>query len=157
MTQPQLLPSAMPRFPPNVAIVSGYHWHFSEKDAFQAFSKFGVPKTVRVYEDPINGSSRGIFFVEFEKPFQLPVLAEGLTRQEGIDVKLYFLTHQVWDRSGRLPDLPGDFDFFGSRVVEGYGNQGYRVRGCCLGLANTVTPEGAEEVERIRKRLRDDI
>jgi hypothetical protein len=74
-------------------------------------------------------------------------------------VHAYVLTAQRWSRSGRLPELPTDpppsrWRVHGG-VLAGYGDEGFAVRcGSELGLPNTLTMEGYDKLERLRKRMR---
>lgn len=154
MEHPRLVPTG-PQKAANVAVVRGLPWYYSESDAGQDLGVFGMPKTVRLYEDPLNGSSRGIVYVEYESAQALIDLKATLKTvgPYPVTAELYHLTSQRWDRTGRLPRLPGDEEMSG-RIAEGYGPQGFAVRGVGVSLPNTVTPEGIEQLERCRKRLR---
>ena len=156
--RPRLL-DAGPRFLPNVAIVSGFPWHYSESDAFRDFSAFGLPKTVRFYEEPLSGKSRGIALVEYENNTHLRELATKFTAVGSYPIVtvLYHLTlaHR-WDRTGRLPDLPTDPPNFFGRGASGFGAQGFAVRGVQVAPPNTIaTTEGVQKWREVKKRNRD--
>ena len=156
--QPPRLLAASSRAPPNVAVVSGFPWFFSEADATREFSRFGVPKVVRLYENPINGSSRGIVYVEFDDSNAVMELHDRVDAvgPYPVTVRVYHLSHTNWNRSGKLPDLPEDELSSAAlkKMVEGFGPEGYAVRGVSLGLPNTVLDEDVAQIETIRKRLR---
>lgn len=76
-----------------------------------------------------------------------------------LKVHAYVLTAQRWSRAGRLPELPTDPPPSHWRVrggvLAGYGDEGFSVRcGSELGLPNTLTEEGYDKLERLRKRMR---
>ncbi|KPA79712.1 hypothetical protein ABB37_05475 [Leptomonas pyrrhocoris] len=76
-----------------------------------------------------------------------------------LKVHAYVLTAQRWSRAGRLPELPTDPPVSRWRVrggvLAGYGDEGFSVRcGSELGLPNTLTVEGYDKLERLRKRMR---
>ncbi|KPI90003.1 hypothetical protein ABL78_0863 [Leptomonas seymouri] len=76
-----------------------------------------------------------------------------------LKVRAYVLTAQRWSRAGRLPELPTDPPASHWRVrggvLAGYGDEGFSVRcGSELGLPNTLTLEGYDKLERLRKRMR---
>lgn len=158
MERPRLIEPTS-QHPPNVLIVRGLPWHVTESQAKRAFgSTLHIPRTVRAYEDPHNGASRGIFFVEYEAGTSLQEMAQVLQDQQHfhLTVQPYHLTNTKWDRGGGLPELPTDSAFaVGLKgPVEGFGPQGYEIRcGEELGLANTT--RFPEEMERVRKRLRE--
>lgn len=74
-------------------------------------------------------------------------------------VRAYVLTSHGWSRAGRLPELPTDPPPSQWRVrggvLAGYGDEGFTVRcGGEVGLPNTLTVDGYEKLERLRKRMR---
>lgn len=76
-----------------------------------------------------------------------------------LKVHAYVLTAHRWSRAGRLPELPTDPPPSQWRVrggvLAGYGDEGFSVRcGSKLGLPNTLTIEGYDKLERLRKRMR---
>lgn len=119
--------------------------------------------------DAFKTSSNGAGASAAEDPLNAllpPVLREVRRRVEEqpyecgpLKVHAYVLTSQRWSRAGRLPELPLDPPPARWRgragVLVGYGDEGFAVRGGReLGLPNTVTAEGQEQLERLRKRLR---
>lgn len=155
----------------NVLIVHGYPWHASEDAVLRHLARLyptAAPTSVRLYDNPVNGASRGIGFVEYAEPAggdaaalatqlaQVQQKVEGAT-YEGAELRavLYHLTATKWDRGGRLPDLPGDPPPLPRGGLSGYGERGYLVRGGpALGLPNTLTEEGIAKMRSLRKRLR---
>jgi hypothetical protein len=124
---------------------------------------------VRAYEDPVNGSSRGIFFVEYLPSVSLESVRAALKETlHQCPVVLLHLTSTKWDRSGRLPDLPVPASVeptiiglaalpVGSvtptTLMSGYGPEGYMIRsGPLLSLPNTVLQPDALEQWRKRQR-----
>lgn len=139
-------------------------------------TRHGLPKTVRAYEDPINGSSKGIFFVEYPQNVPLEAVYQGLCDTLQCPMVLLHLTVAKWDRGGKLPDLPvhstveplvvglaalprpagaAGAAALGTATSSGYGPEGYLLRcGSALGLPNTVVDPDA--LSRWRKRQRQE-
>jgi hypothetical protein len=162
LDRPRLMAPNPPRLPATVAIVSGLPWFFTENDAKHHLSQFGILRVVRFYEDPMNGTSRGILLVQYEEQGSVAELARLLQEVGPYPVKVdlyHFHLADLWDKQGRLPDLPGDSAAGGIvaalRPKQGFGGQGYTIRGVRLGLPNTVSADGVQRLERIRKRLRE--
>lgn len=174
----ELSQCALPGTRANVLVVRGLPWYASEaqvaKHLCQAYPQ-AEPVTTRLYEDPVNGVSRGLCFVEYpaaasastsvngaEAAVDLEAVKAALEnapweRQLPLTASLYFLTTTStrWDRAGRLPELPGDPPPVRRGEQIGFGSGGFRVRcGPALGLPNTVTPNGASKLRALRKRLR---
>ncbi|CCW64340.1 unnamed protein product [Phytomonas sp. EM1] len=145
----------------NVLIASGFSWYVSEvmihRYLRQIFPE-AEPTTTRLYDDPVNGASRGHCFIEYPTPTgggggldggthtrpspasaspttPSPSLALVKQRIEAtpfehtfLTVSLYYLTNPRWDRGGRLPDLPTDPPPLRREEQMGYGDEGFVVR-----------------------------
>ena len=158
MERPRLI-EAGPRYPQNVAVVFGLPWFYTEADARRDFSEYGMPKTIRFYEEPTNGVSRGIALVEYDNPYTLTQMQQKLTDVGPYPVKvvLYHMSMaHAWNRTGRLPDLPSDALPFYGRGASGFGPQGFDVRGVEVAVPNTLTEEGRMRLAQLRKRARED-
>jgi hypothetical protein len=194
-------PSVAPA--PNVLIVQGFHWHVNEdtvktllqrcanschgttasssgqqrgQNGGSLLAAWATPvtvQTVKLYEDPSSGASRGIAFVELAgEPAQGPAAGAGdhlcalqklaaQVRQEhpNLSTFLCYLTNQVWDRRGRLPELPWERISAAQalqRGLEGYGSQGYLERAVLATPPNTATVVGSASLLAWRKRMRPD-
>ena len=154
---------------PNCATVAGLPWFFTEEQARVALSVYGQPKLLRVYEDPLNGRSRGIFLVGFaDHGAALSQLRKDLTHfgPYPVTVSMWCLSSR-WNPVTPPPPIPGDV--FPSTLMPRAGNAQYApgqsrgdggncgVRGVVLGEANTATPEGFLEMERARKKHRAEL
>ena len=141
--------------PPNVIILGGFPWYVSEAVVSVLLSELEPVRTVRSYDDYHNGSSRGIFFVECnpsalmeygrKRVFSLGPYAE-------IKATTLHMTSQRWDRSGALPELPGE----NHATCEAFGREGFKVRAICLRCPSTATVDGEFNVAVLRKRLREE-
>ena len=164
-------------------IIEGFHWHVTE-DAIRALLvrlHSGGVTTVRLYDDPNSGASRGIAFVELAGSSQqqqqhpagggggggagasvVRALQDCASRicQEHVFLRttLCFLTNGNWDRGGRLPDLPWESQQQQSQIVlrlaEGFGSQGFLERAVCACCPNTATDDGKARLSEWRKRMR---
>lgn len=146
------------RFGPNVAILTGLHWHISEEALLKALPPHisGSVTSCRCFADQACGASLGIFLMEFSGLTALYDFAQIDHVVHGC-VGVPYLLHMTsgnWDRAGRLPDLPQRFLTTFDRAVEGYGREGFAIRAVELCTPNTLTEEGIEAMEAIRKRLR---
>ncbi|CUG92282.1 Hypothetical protein, putative [Bodo saltans] len=176
MERPRLvLPSSQQ--PPNVLIAFGFPWYVTESRAASDYfsTRYGLPTTVRAYEDPINGSSKGVFFVEYAAGVPLEAVYRMLCDTLQSPMVLLHLTVTKWDRSGRLPDLPvtttveplvvglaaqavvrgggATAPVAAAITTSGFGPEGYLLRcGPTLGLPNTVL--NTDALARWRKRQR---
>ncbi|EPY27207.1 hypothetical protein AGDE_10881 [Angomonas deanei] len=162
--------------PANVILIGEFPWYVAEKTIASYLTKVvAKPHTTRLYDNPINGSSRGICFVEFdvepsaseegvEEGKKLEhFLQEAMKRIENspyeeihLECAAYHLTNKKWDRGGRLPDTPNDaVPLTRNQQQIGYGESGYAVRfGRALGLPNTVLEKNVSRMRALRKRLR---
>ncbi|KAG5502927.1 hypothetical protein JKF63_04700 [Porcisia hertigi] len=123
----------------------------------------GADLKATVGESTVQGSSGGDSVVDALLPPLFREVKRCVEEQPYectyLKVHAYILTSQRWSRAGRLPELPTDPPATRWRgragVLTGYGDVGFFVRaGRELGLPNTVTAEGKELLERLRKRLR---
>jgi hypothetical protein len=154
-----LLQECSHSLPPNACCIVGFPWYFGETDARNELARFGVPTLVRLYEDPINGCSRGIVLAQFGNPLALTAVAKELVDAgpaHPLTVLPFHLSPQ-WDPLTAPPPIP--HDVFGRSIARGkepfgYGPSMLAVRGVALGLPNTVSAEGHEELLAIRKRHR---
>ena len=152
--------------PPNVLLLEGFLWHMSEAAISALLARLqpvGI-HTVRLYDDPNSGASRGIAFVEIA-PAATAILTgrllqefAGRLRQEHPTLRttLCYLTNSSWDRGGRLPDLPWESQplLAQLRQAEGYGSQGFLERAVCAACPNTATDSGQASLAQWRKRMR---
>ena len=154
----------------NCATISGLPWFLTELELKNFLSThFAAPIVLRLYEDPLNGRSRGICLVLFDEATSdqdHDILSRFQTSLEMVGP--YPVTVSLWHISTRwnplapLPPIPGD-PFRSllqpARVSanRGFGPSGIAVRGISLGEANTASAEGMMALTQAKKRYRTAI
>lgn len=156
-TKPSLLREPGPGVAANAAVVSGLPWFYTEGDAAAHFARHGSVRFARLYEDVLNGKSRGIVLVQFHALESLTQLqqAPGAIGPYPVSVLLVNVSPQ-WDPLTAPPPFPRDpaLGSIARRAPFGYGPQLMDVRGVATGEANTANRAGFAELELARKRWR---
>jgi hypothetical protein len=150
------LPSNMHR--PNCLVASGLPWYVTELDCRHALARMGNMRYARLYEDALNGASRGMVLVQFSRPEAHHRALTELTSigAHPVTVKEYHVSDR-WDPTTAPPPLPldpaRDTISRGGKPF-GFGPRCLPMRAVSLGDANTVSTDGAEQLVAARKRWR---
>ena len=144
--------------PANCVVLGGLPWQVSEVECRQALLKFGYLRFARLYEDPINGSSRGMVLVQFSKPEGHENAVRNLKAVGPYPVTLTeYVVHSLWDSTTAPPPIPNDSlkGTVSRGKPFGFGPK-CLMRAVGFGDANTISVEGTISLETARKKWRSE-
>jgi RNA recognition motif-containing protein len=151
-----LLPG--PGADPNCLVASGLPWYVTERQCREDLARLGKVRYVRLYEDPLNGSSRGMALVRFDQPDAHRRALGELSAIGPNPVSLSeFHIHDLWNPLTAPPQLPPSHDPSRGNIAKnkvfGYGPK-CLPRAVGHGDANTTTPDGMSQLAAARKKFR---